>query len=121
MTNKQKLFVEHYLRCWNATEAASQAGYKGNRKTLGAMGLENLEKPIIAKAIKKRLKESAMGADECLSRIAGHARSEDVKAMKALELIGKHHSLFTDRIEHSGHIDYTSMSDEKLKELAGRG
>jgi phage terminase small subunit len=121
LTEKQTLFVEHYVQCWNGTKAAESAGYNGGIATCAVAGSRMLKLDKIQKAIKLRLSESAMPADECLSRLARHARSEDMKAMKALELIGKHHSLFTDRIEHSGHIDYTNMSDEKLKELAGRG
>ena len=121
LTEKQTLFVEHYVQCWNGTKAAEHAGYKGGVATCAVAGSRMLKLNKIQKAIKLRLSESAMPADECLSRLARHARSEDVKAMKALELIGKHHGLFVDKIEHSGHIDYQSMSNEDLERLAGRG
>lgn len=64
------------MQCWNATEAARRAGYQGNDNTLGSVGWENLQKPAIADRIKQRLAESAMSADEVLSRLAEQARGE---------------------------------------------
>ncbi len=55
LTTKQKLFVEAYLVNANGTEAASLAGYKGNRVTLGVVASENLRKPYIEAAVKARL------------------------------------------------------------------
>ena len=52
LTTKQQRFVDLYDG--NATEAARQAGYKGNDKTLAEVGAENLRKPGIKKAIKAR-------------------------------------------------------------------
>lgn len=78
LTDKQKLFVEYYLQTWNATQAAANAGYKGNRNTLQAVGSENLTKPIIKKEISKRLEEVAMGSDEILARLGAMAKSFDV-------------------------------------------
>ena len=70
LTNKQKLWLEEYLQCWNATEAARKAGYKNPRHS----GYENRTKPYIEKRIRQRLRESAMSADEVLSRLAEQAR-----------------------------------------------
>ncbi len=49
-TVKQQRFIDAYEG--NATEAARKAGY--SKKTAEAMGHENLRKPHIAEAIKKR-------------------------------------------------------------------
>lgn len=73
LTYKQQLFVEHYLTCLNAAEAARRAGY--SLKTAGKIGSENLTKPDIKVEIDKRLKEAAMSADEVLRRLADQARS----------------------------------------------
>ncbi len=70
LTHKQRLFVEHYLVCWSATEAARRAGYKVPRIS----GSRNKHKPEIAAAIKARLAEVAMSADEVLLRLAEQAR-----------------------------------------------
>ena len=74
LTDKQAMFVECYLTTFNATEACRQAGYKGNDKTLGTMGWENLQKPGIAEAIRRRLEAQAMGTSEALKRVADLAR-----------------------------------------------
>lgn len=73
LTNKQQLFIEHYLTCLNAAEAARRAGYSA--KSAYAIGSENLTKPEIATAIEARLKEVAMSADEVLRRLADQARA----------------------------------------------
>jgi phage terminase small subunit len=52
LTTKQNKFIEYYAG--NATEAARMAGYKGNDATLRAIASENLTKPNILQAIKKR-------------------------------------------------------------------
>ena len=70
LTNKQKLWLEEYLQCWNATKAARKAGYKNPRHS----GYENRTKPYIEKRIRQRLRESAMSADEVLTRLAEQAR-----------------------------------------------
>lgn len=90
LTPKQVRFLEHYLTCWNATEAARVAGYKHPNK----QGPELLKQPQIAAAIDERLSEVAMSANEVLARLTDHARSDigefldidgnlDLKRMKA--------------------------------------
>ena len=52
LTHKQSLFVKHYLaNGGNGTQAARDAGYKGNDNTLRVVAAENLAKPNIADAI----------------------------------------------------------------------
>lgn len=66
------MFVEQYLTCWNATEAAKRAGYSPD--TAYSIGQENLKKPEISLFVKQRLNEAAMTADEVLRRLADMAR-----------------------------------------------
>lgn len=59
LTPKQKKFVQEYLKCGNATEAAIKAGY--SKKTARIIGCENLTKPNIAELLEtkqKRYKKS---------------------------------------------------------------
>lgn len=72
LSTKQRAFIEHYLACWNASEAARRAGY--SERTAGQIGFENLKKPEIADAITQRLTELQMSADEVLTRLTEHAR-----------------------------------------------
>ena len=69
LTDRQRVFVAEYTRCWNATEAARIAGYKDP----GSSGYENRIKPEIKAAIDARLKAHHLGADEVLARLADHA------------------------------------------------
>lgn len=150
LSTKQKVFIEEYLKTFNATQAALAAGYSPD--TAYNIGYENVRKREIAEAISKRLSEKAMSADEVLMRLAEQARAaysdaidEDgtvdvaklvstgrahlIKAIKftesgkknvefydaqsALQLIGKHHKLFTDVSEtkHSGKLEIEYVND----------
>ncbi len=55
LTYQQEVFVEAYLRTWDAAKAAREAGY--SEKTARAIGSENLTKPNIKAHITKRLDE----------------------------------------------------------------
>jgi phage terminase small subunit len=73
LTNKQMVFVEEYLRCFNAAEAARRAGYSEN--SARSIGSENLTKPDIQVEVKARLDELKMSADEVLMRLSEQARA----------------------------------------------
>lgn len=170
LTDKQAIFVEEYLKCFNATDAAKAAGYRGTRNVLASIGHTNLKIPAIAEVISQRMTEAAMGADEVMMRLAEHARfdigpylstvgdveinieklriaektrvikkltqtkrtrkdkdgaeTEDVSitvemydAQAALQLIGKHHKMFTERSEVLN-IDLSKLTDEQLARVA---
>ena len=72
LTGKQQIFIDEYLKTYNATQAALVAGY--SEKTAYSQGWENLRKPEIAEIIGQRITESAMGANEVLARLASFAR-----------------------------------------------
>jgi hypothetical protein len=44
-------------------------------------------------------------------------RIELYSAQSALELLARHHKLLTDRVEHSGKIDLSSMTDDELRAI----
>jgi len=72
LSNKQRVFVEEYLRCWNASEAARRAGYKGNVDVAASRLLVNAS---IQALIKARLAEKTMSADAALARLTEQARA----------------------------------------------
>lgn len=72
MNRKQQVFVNEYLQCWNATEAARRAGYKHPNKQGPAL-LVNLG---IAAEIRARIEEKSMSADEVITRLADQARGD---------------------------------------------
>ena len=75
LTGKQRAFIDHYLECLNATEAARKAGYQGNDATLAVVGYENLRKPHIAAAIERHWEAHGMGKQEVMARLADQARA----------------------------------------------
>ena len=66
LTTKQRIFLETYLACWNATEAARVAGYK-HPNTQGPRLLVNVR---IREAVEERLKVKALEADEVLQALS---------------------------------------------------
>jgi phage terminase small subunit len=74
LTDKQRVFVEQYLTCWNASEAARRAGY--SEKSAGSIGFENMKKPEIRAVIDQRLTDYQMGADEVIARLSALATAD---------------------------------------------
>jgi phage terminase small subunit len=76
LNTRQLLFVEHYLKLNNATQAAIAAGY--SERSARKIGCELLTKPDIATRIQQRtatvLRSAQMEADEVLSLLAAQAR-----------------------------------------------
>lgn len=113
LTEKQRRFVEAYMgeAAGNATEAARLAGYKGNAKTLGAVGAENLAKPGIQQAIDKRVdadpkiatrEERQRFWTSVMNGDPEHGILEMRDRLKASELLGKTQADFVERHEHTG-------------------
>lgn len=74
LSAKQQLFVDLYLTTFNATQSALAAGYSD--KTAYAQGARLLKNAEISEAIRARLDETAMSANEVLMRLAEHARGD---------------------------------------------
>ncbi|MCV0395463.1 MAG: terminase small subunit [Rhizobiaceae bacterium] len=119
MNERQKRFVAEYLKDLNATQAAIRAGY--SKKTARAQGQRLLTIVAIADAVgakaEKKLKAADITADMVLEGLwhEAHATGEGTTQsarVRALELVGKYHMLFVDRIEvrHT----YSDMSDAEL-------
>lgn len=140
LTEKQILFVEAYLANSNATEAAKKAGYSA--KTAYSQGQRLLKNVEIQARLQKRVEKAIMSADEVLSQLADIARADwkdflEIKLdkdgrvvdtmlrltdkIKALELVGKHHKLFTDKTEVSKLADTAAVSQAIVDRLTGDG
>lgn len=72
LSPKQQAFVEHYLTCWNASEAARRAGY--SVKTAGSQASRLLKDVNVTRAIDTRMGELKMTSNEALMIITNHAR-----------------------------------------------
>lgn len=141
LTTKQHLFVQYYLETRNATKSAELAGYQGNAITLGAVGKENLQKPLIREAIETAYKSRHLSADGVLAELSDIASAPwkdfvEVKygdngevlpavvkltdKIKAAELIGKFHKLFADKAESEVSLsdqDVTRIGDQLVSSL----
>lgn len=74
LTNKQRIFIDEYLRSFNATRAAKAAGYsEATAYSIGQRLLKNVE---IKAEVDERLTASHMSADEALKLMADIARSD---------------------------------------------
>ncbi len=72
LTDKQRVFIDEYLKTYNATQAAINAGY--SEKTARQIGSQNLSKVDIKAEIDARLAEITMSANEVLVRLTQAAR-----------------------------------------------
>ena len=153
LNTKQRAFIEEYLICWNASEAARRSGYNGKSNVVGSQLLANLS---IKAEIDNRLSEMRMSANEVLKRLSDmaradiadfvrvsrptdllrprykgkthvikkfkkttvHTRTGDMIVTTELELydsrstlvdLGRHHKLFTDRIEVTWKDELTDL------------
>jgi len=72
LTDKQTVWLNSYLKCWNGAQAARDASYESVYQSAH----DNLTNPKIREIIRARLQGQAMGADETLQRLAEHARAD---------------------------------------------
>lgn len=70
--NQREAFIEHYLVCWNGSEAARRAGYSPH--TANEQAARLLASVSVQEAITARIAELKAGADEVLLRLASHSR-----------------------------------------------
>lgn len=87
LSPKLQRFIDAYLETWNATEAARIAQYTWPEK----QGSRLLKRPYVKDAIRKRLDEAAMPANEVLTRITQHSRVSmgDFLLYKEISLLDK--------------------------------
>ncbi len=116
---RQELFIRHMCgqARGNATEAARLAGYEGDANTLKVTASRLMDNPIIKARISEFVTDVGVSSSEVLSELATIAFSPwqehvieitdksgntvgarmDLKdKVRALELLGKYHKLFTD-------------------------
>ncbi len=84
LTIKQRLFIDNYIVCMNATEAARLAGYEGEETTLANTGSQNLRNPYVLREIDNRLKSFTMSANEVLIHLTDIARGDIADAMNSV-------------------------------------
>lgn len=139
LTAKQQRFCDEYLIDLNATQAAIRAGY--SKKTARVIGQQNLSKLAVKNYIDERMKEKEAeliaDSDEVMryltSVLRGQSQSEVVvvenigdymsearliqkapdekERLKAAELLGRAHMMFTDKVEQTVDMDLNITVD----------
>ena len=109
---RREAFVRHYLETGNATKAAIAAGY--SEKSAAAAGSRLLTISEIEGAIDNALLRQAELSDisatyvlEGIRAIADAPSARHADKLRALELLGKHLKLFSDRVEQDTQITVT--------------
>lgn len=127
LTIKQKKFTAEVIKTGNATQAAIKAGY--SKKTASEMGYENLNKPQIKAEIQSAAAKLGIDAEYVLKNfkdiadfnkekivvarvkkdvdgefqeIVNEEMRDAAAAIKSTEMLGKHLSLFTEKLELTG-------------------
>ncbi|MGW8179436.1 MAG: terminase small subunit [bacterium] len=74
MNSKRKVFIEEYLKDFNATQAAIRAGY--SERTAYSSGQRLLKNVEVESAIRERLNQLKAGADEVLMSLTSQMRAD---------------------------------------------
>ena len=103
---KQATFAKEYMVDLNGKQAAIRAGYaQGCAEVTAAKLLRHAKvKAAIDKLMDKRSSDTGITAEYVLRGIKELADCADKQndKLKALELLGKHLKLFTEKVEHTG-------------------
>ncbi len=129
LTEKELLFCNAYIsNDFNATQAAITAGY--SEKTANVTGSQQLTKPSIKTFIKKRINELLDNREELQKKwienvtemafyeLVGDSETDKYRATdkaKALELLGKYLTLFTEKkdVNVTGELGVRIIDDIK--------
>lgn len=126
LTPKQARFVEEYLLDLNAAAAARRAGY--SEKNADSIAAQLLRKTKVSEAVQSavaaRSAKTEITAEyvlENLKRLSERCMSEEEfapsAAARALELLGKHLGLFSDRVELSGSLSVLGVLGDLTKRV----
>jgi hypothetical protein len=105
LTDREWLFIDHYIVTLNGTQSAEQAGFEGDYNVLAVTAHNLLKKPKIKREIAKRLKDHAMSSYEVLRRYSdmGQANLGDFADVKTFADLKKHpKSFLVKKLEFDG-------------------
>lgn len=139
---RQKAFCEYYVALGNATEAAKKAGYSvKTAKSIGQRLLTNVDlQQYIQELMGKEEEKRMASADEVIKFLTASMRGElqeevvvvegegdgcssarivkkqigSKDRIKAAELLGKRHLLFSEKVKVEGNIPVMIVGEEEL-------
>ena len=139
LKERRQRFVEAYMEDPNATQAAIKAGY--SEKTARSIGQRLLTNVDVSRAIaaarearsiRKRITadyvlenldevlDKSMREKELINPVTGEGTGKFVfdskGANKALELMGKHLGMFTEKVEHSGSLTVQHDAVQRMRQ-----
>lgn len=140
LTPRQQRFCDEYLIDMNATQAAIRAGYsKNTAKQIGQRLLTNVDlKNYIQERMAEKEKELIADSDEVLRYLTSVLRGkseahvlardeigaerivskppDEKERLKAAELLGKAHMIFTEKVNVDGAIPVVISGDDDLED-----
>lgn len=112
LTPKQKNFADEYCAEQNATKAAIRAGYsKDTAEQQGSRLLRNVKvRQYIDEKLERLSRKTDITAEWVINELKKNhqlaQQNNEINASnKALELLGKHLQLFTDKMQLQGNLD----------------
>lgn len=126
LKGKQAAFVREYLIDLNATQAAIRAGYsERTANEQGARLLANVSiRAEIEKGQQKREKKTGITAERVLKELAAIGFNVEAERatdrLKALELIGRHLAMFTDKSEVRADVAMSANDRALLEKVSKR-
>jgi phage terminase small subunit len=133
LTDKQQMFIVHYVSCnFHQTKAAQKAGY--SKKTAYSIGNELLKKPEIIAGIKKEIRRILKDIDKLtlrwVNRVIEIAFSDPNSyitkngdqitsysdQLKALDMLGKYLTLYSEKRIIEEETTEKSLSREERRE-----
>lgn len=135
LNERQQRFADEYLVDLNATQAAIRAGYSG--KTAGAQAARLLKNVNISAYIEEKMaskqEDTIASADEVMRYLTSVIRGKSIshvlardelgaerivekppdekERLKAAELMGRRHKLFTDKVKVDGNMPVMIVDD----------
>lgn len=141
LTNKQRRFVQEYVKDWNINATAKRLDMKTATATQYLNRLPVMKRlDEIKRQIDRSTVATAEEVAQYLTRVMrgeetedalkniGAGRQTEIKQqvkpkdrLKAAELLGKHYGMFTDKVEISGDLPVVIVDDIEIMDDLGNG